>query len=424
MNPHKAVFLFGLLLTGVVHASNLSGTWTAEGVTVTLTQSSDQVSGTLVTDRKSASIGGVAEGNSVFGELSGPQGSIPLTLTLTGATLKLELTADGAKPQVFFLKRSGAAAARAAATPPAARVTPTPAPPPDVPKAGAGPAPAAATGGVWKNATEGWTLRAPAGWKGSEAPDGAVNLGHDKEHGILRITHVLGQTLQGIQRDYGSGFTLEQVAFSLAGPVSSLKVKAGPALTASFTGMSAVGEMRVHAAAVQGPLGTVLISGIAPAANFGRMATHVESMAASVVFTRAKVQNTMQLVAGTWWHWKGSSSTTYGSNSSYVGYSSEKKLWLCPDGRFSRSGSFSVDASTRSENADAIRYGSAARNSADASEGRWTAVGTRDSGVVSVTLSDGSTQRLPYRRAAPGDEWQIYFDGFGYAFDKGMGGCN
>lgn len=394
-----------LLLSGGAYAQGFAGTWTAKDVTITITQSEDQIEGTLATDRKQIELAGVVDGNEATGEVNAPNGTASFTMSLAGQALKFQMTGPDGKGVKFFLKRSKGA----------------PAPAPSVPSAPTGPAPSAAAGGQWKNENEGWSLHAPPGWKGGEQKDGAVALGHDTEWGVLRISHELGARLEEVRARGENGFTLEGVAFTPTAPVAPLRVKAGPALEADYQGQSMQGPMRIHIVALQGPVGVLSITGMAQAQGFEKLAQHTQAMAASVSFFKAKIGNAMQVVAGRWWHWHGSSNINYGSNSTSSSLSSEKKLWLCPDGRFSRWGEFSVDVSTRSDT-----YGSAGagRASNNASDGRWTAIGTAQAGKIIVTFQDGSRQELPYQVGAKGDKWQLYVDGVGYLVANDIGGCN
>src|SRR6185436_10985784 len=168
---------------------------------------------------------------------------------------------------------------------------------------------------------------------------------------------------------------------------------------------------RVHNVALQGPAGILLISAMAPAAQFGKLAQHTEAMAASVMLFKPKIGEGNQAIAGRWWHWHGSSNSGYGNNgtSSYV--SSEKKIWLCRDGRFSRRNDFNADLTTRTDQSTTSTTG----NRQGGGDGRWTTMGGAQAGKIIVTYDDGSREELPYQVAGPGDKWQLYIDGTGYS---------
>jgi hypothetical protein len=197
-------------------------------------------------------------------------------------------------------------------------------------------------------------------------------------------------------------------------------VKAGPALAGTYEGQTMKGPFRVRSVALQGQNGTLVISGMAPVSSYGKMSQHVDSVAASVTFFKGRAGNAMRHVAGRWWHWRGSSSTTYGSHGGHSGYSVEKKLWLCPDGRFSRGGESSIDVTTRTPQSTA----SASHIGQSGSNGRWTAIGTPQAGKIIVTLDHGAREELGYQVPAQGGEWQIYIDGTGYLISNDIGGCN
>ncbi|HVE85047.1 MAG TPA: hypothetical protein VND93_19485 [Myxococcales bacterium] len=411
--------LAAALLSGAAFAQGLSGTWTAKDVTITLSQSEDQIEGSLVTDRKNIPIAGVVEGNQAFGEVTGPNGSMPFTLTLTGQAMKFQMTGPDGKALTFFLKRSkgGAAAAPAPAPEHGAQAAP-PAQPaaPALPEKGAV---AGAKGGLWKNDTEGWSVNGPPGWKGGEQKDGSILLGHDTEWGILRIAHQIGTRLEDARAQGENGFTFEGVMFTPTAPLAQLRVKAGTALAGTYEGQTLKGPYRIHNVALQGPLGILVLSGMAPVSNYGKMTQNVEAMAASATFFKGKAGIAVQHVAGRWWHWHGSSSVSYGTNGNSSFLSSEKKLWLCSDGRFSRAGSFSADVTTNSAWGTANTSG--ARDSS--ADGRWTAIGTPQAGKIIVTLNNGTREEMGYQVAAQGDKWQMYIDGTGYLISNDLGGC-
>ena len=415
MTRRAALLAAVLSFSGTAYAQGFAGTWTAKDVTVTLTQEEDQVSGTIATDRKNISFAGVAEGNQAFGEVVGPNGSMPFTLTLTGQAMKFEMTPPEGKGLTFFLKRSKAGA------PPPTNAAPTPpAPPEPAALPGKAPVPPAGKGGQWKNENEGWSLNSPAGWKGSQQKDGSILLGHDSEFGILRIAHMLGTKLEEARAQGENGFTLEGVMFTLTAPFAPLRVKAGPAIAGTYEGQTMKGPFRVRSVVLQGQNGTLVLSGMAPVSNYGKMTQNVDSMAASVTFFKGTAGNAMQHVAGRWWHWHGSSSGTYTSVGSASSFSSEKKLWLCRDGRFSRAGEFSASASSRTTQSVAGIDG----HGTSGSDGRWTAVGTPQAGKIIVTLDNGAREELPYQAGVQGDKFEMYIDGVGYYRKDDIGGCN
>jgi len=413
MNLRLSAVLF--LLSGGAFAQGFAGTWTAKDVTITLTQSEDQISGAIVTDRKQIEIGGVVDGNEATGEVNAPNGTASFTMSLAGQALKFQMTGPDGKTVKFFLKRSKGAPTPTPAPEPRQEKMPAPPPPPT------GTTPPGAAAGRWWSDDEGWSLHAPPGWKGGFQKDGSVMLGHDTELGLLRINHELGSKLEDVRARGEGGFALEGVQFTLTSAITPLKVKAGPAFEADYQGQSMQGPMRVHTVALQAPAGVLFVTGMAPGASFGKLAQHTQAMAASVAFSKPRIGNAMRVVAGRWWHWHGSSSVGYGNNSSSTYLSSEKKLWLCPDGRFSRQGQFSVDSTVKSETFG-NSYANANNNSN--ADGRWTAVGTPQAGKIIVTFQDGSRQELPYQAPAPGDKFELYVDGVGYLRSNDIGGCN
>jgi len=415
----RRLFAVLTLLSGSAFAQGFAGTWTAKDVTISLTQSEDQIEGTITTDRKQIEIAGVVDGNEATGEVNAPNGTASFTMSLAGQALKFQMTGPDGKAVKFFLKRSKGA------PPPAPAPAPAPGPAPmqgmAPGQAPAGTAPSGAAAGRWWNDDEGWSLHAPPGWKGGIQKDGSVMLGNDTEWGLLRVNHELGAKLEEVRARGEGGFALEGVQFTLTSAISPLKVKAGPAIEADYQGQSAQGPMRVHTVALQAPAGVLFVTGMAPGGNFGKLAQHTQAMAASVSFSKPRIGNAMRVVAGRWWHWHGSSSVGYGPNSNSSYLSSEKKLWLCADGRFSRQGEFSVDSTVKSE---AFGNSYANANSNSNADGRWTAVGTPQAGKIIVTFQDGSRQELPYQVPAQGDKWQLYVDGVGYLVSNDIGGCN
>jgi hypothetical protein len=134
-------------------------------------------------------------------------------------------------------------------------------------------------------------------------------------------------------------------------------------------------------------------------------------------------------LAGTWWHWHGSSlGDPYASSGTSSSTSFERTIELCRDGRFFDSSNRDISVTAKSDAPGYDGWGnptkgsetSTAGNYQGGGAGRWTASGDDMTGQLQLAFHDGTveTHQYVFKKRGGGD---IELDGqwFGYANDKG-----
>lgn len=249
---------------------------------------------------------------------------------------------------------------------------------------------------------EGWELRAPKAWK-LGAQGARVVFGSDTEAGLMVAWYAHGVTLEQMEQLAAQGIQEQGVSLLPTAPPRRVKLKAGPGVAVELGGTGADGvPVRARAVGVAGPRGAVAVLGLTSAEKFDRLKGRVDEVASSVRFFKPEVSAAMRLLSGGWWHYRGSSSG--GAGESFASTSTERKVALCPDGRFFDNSETSAyfDTGYKAAERSAATYGSGTQASAygggqNARAGRWTAVGNQQTGTITLTLPNGVSRQVGYR---------------------------
>lgn len=240
---------------------------------------------------------------------------------------------------------------------------------------------------------EGWSFRAPKGWKMTVRDDavflvrrhvGIIAVGTEATTDPARLTQGLASALANLG------------AFPPPRPLGSVSLKATRVLYTEVQGRTQQGEAaQVRAVGLVGQRGTVMVIGLSKPAQFAAVRRLVDATARSVRSFRPRVSPGRRFVMGEWWSYTGTSTWDGGGGSS-------KSLAFCPDGRFFTDGEASYSGKAGTSEAWGV-----ASQGGDA--GRWRAVGDKNSGRITITYRNGNTAEIPYR-AKPGSDG-VYFDG-------------
>ncbi|MDF1562351.1 MAG: hypothetical protein P1V51_04865 [Deltaproteobacteria bacterium] len=394
------VCLLLLLPAAALAQSPFSGTFLGEGnERLVLKQQGAQVSGQVLVGGMQGQLSGKVDGQQLRGKVVLPWGdSAPFTATLKGGDLHFQLEGD---PTIGVYRRQGGAAPAPASAPTVrtGAATPSAAPAP-APSAGSGPALSAkgpkAGGQAYRHEYQGWGLKLPPGWNGKEQ-DGMLVLGHASEAGMIVVQATEERDPEALRQ----GLASDLLEVGLRGEVPAFqtgKLPAGRSLVVELPVVSNDGaNLKVRAAGVSGPRGTVAIIGTTSPEHFASLRKRVDAMARSVTFFQPKVAPGARILAGEWYSFTSVGAFTGG------GGGTEASLALCPDGTFADSsqssywgggsvgGDFSVVGAPQSSRA------------------RWRSEGGAAAGKIFVTYPNGNTRVIPYQAKAGSDGY--YFDG-------------
>jgi len=286
-------------------------------------------------------------------------------LTLSGADLVTPLV----------LSRKGGAAPASGAEPSA----PDPAPVRSIP------APAAKGPGT-KHTQDVWgaTLTIPPGWKLAER-EGVLLLGSDTEAGLIVVRFARKTGLDQLRQQYAQGLQEDGAKLFATGAASDFRAGKNAGLAGDLTGAADDGTpLQARAIGVVSAFGdAVVVLGVTSPQMFAGLRPRVEQVASSLAFTKPKELPTASFLAGHYWVYSGTS-----------GYSTERKLILCKDGRFSRSSESGGSGQFKNQYGDVTgTYGAVGSSGG---EGRWSASGNQRSGTLVLQHPDGRTEELPY----------------------------
>ena len=285
--------------------------------------------------------------------LSGGDLFEPMTLTRVGGS-----SAPPASPDRGRTDERGTGAAKAPGGSPAA-------PPP------------AARGGTYTHEPWGVTFAVPPSWKVGPR-EGVLLLGSETEPGLMIVRIARGTSLDQLVKDYGEGMSEEGVSLMPAKPAESFPAGRNKGAAGELAGTARDGaRLRGRVIAVAGPYGdAAVVLGLTTEEKYQGLKPRVESLAASLSFSKPKEGPLPGFLAGQYYY---ISASSFGS--------SERYLNLCGDGSFYEGGEIysSGDAGTAAG-------GSGAR-------GRWSADGGPSQGVITVTYANGRTDTFPYRRS-------------------------
>ncbi len=446
MKSHRAGIIFSVVLAGLlgtaVHAAaGFAGTWVlqTQGVTITLVMqegSQGELTGTIIGKGgyRMRLEGQIQDGVGV-GACRDDQGAVFFEAHLAGDRMDLYLIEpdsnnmpDSSKARTLpFVRQGGGPAAPAApeVPPPAGRgrlqlpdgqpLAPPPAPPagrPVPPPPGApaaGPAMSPAAGGPRVTDDQlGFSFVPPAGWKVQKQPQGYI-LGSDTLKGFILVTTHNFNSLEQVQAEASQGLVDSQRGIQLM-PTGGFQPVGANGLAGEFSGMFQGQMARAYAIGLLSPQGggVTIMAAVTADSYTPDYPRAVQSLAASVAFAPAQAGGgeLMQWIAGKYW--------TYSSSG---GYSSERTVHLCPDGRYFDSAESSASGSfdNRATGSD---WGTASQNRSVA---RWKIRGTRQQGVITILYPDGTSQEVAYQ--ATGEQGVFLIEGRKYAY-AGPPDCN
>jgi hypothetical protein len=446
MNSHHSRAILTILLAGLLGsvtwaASGFSGTWVlqSQGVTITLALQEDSqgnLTGT-VTGKGGyrMRLEGMIQDGVGVGACRDDQGAVFFEAHLAGDQLDLYLIEpdsnnmpDSSKARKLPFVRQGGGTA----SPPAPGPAPAPgrgrlqlpdgqplALPPGPPSAGQGarpagappPGPAAAPAAGGPRVTDeqlGFSFVPPAGWKVQKQPQGYL-LGSDTLKGFILVTPHNFSSLEQIRAEASQGLVDAQSGIQLM-PAGGFQPVGANGLAGEFSGMFQGQMAKAYSIALLSPQGggVTVLAAVTADGYTAEYPRAVQSIAASVQFAPAQAGGggLMQWIAGKYW-----------SYSSSGGYSSERTVHLCPDGRYFDSAESSASGSFDGR-ASGSDWGTASQSQGVA---RWKIRGSQQQGVITILYPDGTSQEVAYQ--ATGEQGVFMIEGRKYAY-AGPPNCN
>jgi hypothetical protein len=257
--------------------------------------------------------------------------------------------------------------------PPVAEPAPGPAPKPTAPIAAG---PSVELGG------EDWGLRArsPAGWKARQQGEVAL-LGHDAIAGLIIMRPHQEKNAAAVRAQMQKGLAEEGIQIS---PATAIKA-AGKGLVAEYTGTAQGQAIRARIIGLSSPHGGgVWVFALTTPQQFGRGLTDAaDALARSVSWIKSAAASAGPLVQ----HFAGKWGT--------IGKNSTRRMTLAPDGRFYSSSESYYQG--RFKNSQGDWTGSWGAGGQSSAAGRWRAQGDKRSGVLVITLNNGSVERYRYQ---------------------------
>lgn len=248
----------------------------------------------------------------------------------------------------------------------------------------------------------GFVVHPPAGWKAQKTAQGVV-MGHDAIAGMIVVFPHMMTDLQTVQAQMQSGLNEEGTQLSLTGGLQQLGDNAiAGDYAGTFNGQNArargVGTLSPHGG------GAYILAITTPEKYSGEIARAADAVAAGMEYNRPQTSDLMQAFAGTW--------VTMTTNT-------QRKVTLTPDGGYYENYEASYSGSSSDGLGNQGMAWGTARN--DNAQGRWTARGNREQGVITITYPDGNTATVEYRVHVENGEtyWNEYwFDGALYGRER------
>lgn len=378
------------------------GTFSGEGVTLTLSGEPGDYSGTLVFGGTRYPV--TASGSRLTGSFSANGGNFPFSATVTGNSMTFET--GGTR---YSLTKQGTAPAKPA--------------PPDNPlqKRGntttaPGRTPKGYSGGDSTISDEqaGVSLTVPSGWKARKQQAGGYVLASDTHRGLILITGHSYNSVQQMEQDSGEGIQDPQNNTSLMFTGQSVPV-GNNGLGCEMTGSVQGTPARAYTVGLVSPYGggILIIALTSSEAYSGQYRQWAEQMAAGTRFSEPRLDTAlMQWFAGKYWR--------YSSSSSYTSvYATESSMTFCANGLYHDSyesgGSGTGSDQYGNQN---MSYGAVGSQQGRA---RWVIRGNKQQGVITVIKPDGSSYDMEYRAVGEGQD--MVFDGTRYNWVN-RGDCN
>ena len=246
---------------------------------------------------------------------------------------------------------------------------------------------AAATGSDVSDPNWGFSFTLPKGWKQQKTAEGAV-IGHDTIAGmILLLPHSL-RNLDEVRAQMEEGLQDEEGQLVPAGAIRSTGENL---LTGEYTGVYQGAQVKSTGFGTLSPHGggAYLIAVATPERFSSRLSSAAKTIAQSMRYNKAAAGATPSYFVGTWVN---------------MTKNTETRMTFRADGTFSEYGEASYSNGAGSDEA----WGAAGSSS---SSGRWTARGTREQGVLTITYQNGESRDVQYRVHVEGGEtyWNEYY---------------
>jgi hypothetical protein len=358
-----------------------AGTFAGNGIALRLQAGQGGYTGTLTYQGQDYSVQAAAAGDRLQGNFNVGGEAYAFEATLQGDALSL--MSDG---NTYSLRRQGGAA-----SPANPLSQPGAAPPPAAPGIAA-PTAAAPGAGEVSDAAWGFAFTPPAGWKYQKGYGGAM-LGHDQIAGLILVIAHQASSLQEVAGEMQKGMSEEGIHLA---PASQVAQRGNNVLTGEYTGNVEGEQARARGFGTLSPYGggAYVIAVTTPEKYGSELQGAAEALVSSLRYVPVDVTALAQNFFGTWVYISSSGSTL-------------KNLIFSPDGSFEWIGETSFVYQTPTDVTEG--YGKHPE-----SRGRWTVRGSKDEGVISLTLPNGEERYLEYRAESPGRHNRYYFDGTVY----------
>ena len=378
-------------LAGGNAVSPFNGTFSGEGVTLSLQASGKAISGTLVFNGSQFPLTASSSGKDLRGNFNASGNSYPFSARLSGN--KMKFSTGGT---TYSLHKTGQES-RTAGLPsnPLRQRASAPGAAPR-PMATQSVAPAM-NGRTITDRQAGVTFTVPSGWTANSNAQGYVLVSKTYK-GLIAITANPYHSLQELQAGAGEGIVDEQSGIQLM-PISRYERIGSNGMGAVFSGQVNGQAAKAYVAGLVSPhpgaMGVTIIAMTSEAAYDSQYPRWAKAIANSMRFSQPRADRSlMAWFSAVYWAHSGSSS-------SYGGISHDKTWTFCADGRFTY----------YSENSASVTgtYGSA---SSDNSQGTWTIRGNRKQGVITLTFTNPANLGVrDLRYSAVGDGQDMYFEG-------------
>jgi hypothetical protein len=223
----------------------------------------------------------------------------------------------------------------------------------------------------------GFSFSLPAGWKVQKDANGAI-LGHDSIAGMILVFPHTAASMEEMRGQMEAGFNEQDFQLGISG---ALKPLGKGALAVECTGYADGQEVKGRALGALSPYGGgAYVVAITTPAMYGKeLAAAADRIVQGMQFPKTDTAGLLRVLAGTW--------VTMSSNT-------QSQFTLGPDGRFSEYSESTYGGSSSDQYGNDT--GSWGVGGSAQGAGRWTARGTKESGTITFTYTDGRTSTYPY----------------------------
>jgi hypothetical protein len=233
----------------------------------------------------------------------------------------------------------------------------------------------------------GFSFTLPKGWKHQKTGAGAV-IGHDTIAGMILLLPHSQRSLDEVRAQMEEGLQDEEGQLVPAGAVKSMGENL---LTGEYTGVYQGDQVKSTGFGILSPYGggAYLIAVATPERFSSRLSSAAKTIAQSMRYKKAAAGSAPSYFVGTWVN---------------MTRNTETRMTFRPDGTFSEYGEASYSNGAGTDDA----WGAAGSNS---SSGRWTARGSREQGVLTITYQNGTTRDVQYQVHVENGEtyWSEYY---------------